>query len=280
MRERVAVLFLILFTYVSYGETILPDTISNVKLTRDGNPYIVGNTVTIRGVVTIERGCVFLFQPFSGFVVEGKLIVNGSKDSMVIFTSINKKEYNPSSEVLPNPFDWNGILISNSGCGEFRNFELEYSVYGIRSSRQEVVIENGIFRSNGQYHFSIDGKLFPVIDKLSFSYNVNGENGRCIEVDERRVGGGIGLRKGIGIGVGVTGLVVGVVGIYLINEFGVHYNRHKGARDIEESEREYRRAVSTLTGGIICSGLGVVGIGGGLVIYFSDSNGGKGVKRR
>lgn len=274
LKMRVILSIFLLFCVV-YSETLLPDTISDIELTAVGSPYVAGNTIVIKGRVTVDKGCVFLFHQFCGLLVEGDFIVRGSRDSMVLFTTANNKEYNPGSEILPNPFDWNGILVSGSGCVEMRNFILEYSVYGIRSSREDILIENGIFRSNGQYHFSIEGRLFPVVDKLSFSYNVGGEKGRCFGVvvggDERG-----GIRKLLGIGIGVSGLVVAGVGLYLFRESGVHYDMHKASRSKVESDREYGLARGYLLGGIISSAVGAGGIGGGIVVYF----GGGSSKRR
>ncbi len=115
----------------------------------------------------------FLFKPFTGLTVNGDLLVEGTQEHPVIFTSINDGEYNTAApKQLPNPFDWNGILVQReSGTVSLKNFSLRFSVYGIKSQVTDILIDNGLFRQNGQFHFTIRDKIQYVQDNIPFSYN-------------------------------------------------------------------------------------------------------------
>jgi hypothetical protein len=122
--------------------------------------------------LTIREGCVFLFKGFTGININGQLNVAGSSKHPVVFTSVNDGDFNPKSDQLPNPFDWNGILVAKeSGGALFDNIQLRYSVYGIKSQSTNVSIQNGIFRQNGQFHFTINEKIQYVQDNIPFSYS-------------------------------------------------------------------------------------------------------------
>jgi hypothetical protein len=124
--------------------------------------------------VEIPAGCVFLFSTFTGLIVHGQLKVLGSADKPVVFTSIFDSEYNQASTQLSNPFDWNGILVSPSSAGSyFNNFKLCFSVYGIKSQSKNVVIQNGIFKQNGQFHFTVYDNIQFVQEDIPFSYGVS-----------------------------------------------------------------------------------------------------------
>jgi hypothetical protein len=103
--------------------------------------------------------------------VKGRLVLDGKQDNPVIFTSIHDGEYNPSSTQLPNPFDWNGVFIAQESDGTFlNNFHLRYSVYGVKSQSQNVIIQNGVFKQNGQFHFTVNDEIQYVQDEIPFSY--------------------------------------------------------------------------------------------------------------
>jgi len=166
-------LFISLITFVR-AETHITGDITGMTFESGGNPYIVEQDILIPAgsKAVIKEGCVFLFKPFTGLTVHGHLLVEGSVEQPVIFSSVNDGDYNQASEQLPNPFDWNGILISReSGTVTFKNFGLRYSVYGIKSQNQNIVIENGLFRQNGQFHFTINDKIQFVQDNIPYSYN-------------------------------------------------------------------------------------------------------------
>ena len=160
------------------AQTNLSGTIGEITLERSGNPYLVTDNLTIPAgrTVTIKEGCVLLFNPFSGLVVEGSLVVEGTFEHPVVFSSVTDKRFVPDSPQLPNPFDWNGILITpHAQRVKLSNFELRYSVYGVKSQKEELLIHNGTFAHNGQFHLSVNDRLIPVIDNLPHSLGMNNQ---------------------------------------------------------------------------------------------------------
>lgn len=155
------------------AETRLSGDLVNSVIRSQGNPYIVKETIVIPpgSEVVVKEGSVFLFEPFSGIEVRGKLTVEGTAESPVVFTSALDNEYNPASKQPANPFDWNGILVAKESAGAIlRTFILRYSVYGVKAQTPNVQIQNARFRQNGQLHFTIDDKIQYVQDDLPFSY--------------------------------------------------------------------------------------------------------------
>ena len=157
-----------------FAETHISGDIKSAALDSTGNPYIVDQDVVVPAgkKLTIKEGCVFLFKGFTGLNVSGQVNVAGSSKHPVIFTSVNDGDFNPKSDQLPNPFDWNGILVAKeSGGALFDNIQLRYSVYGIKSQSTNVTIQNGIFRQNGQFHFTVNEKIQYVQDNIPYSYS-------------------------------------------------------------------------------------------------------------
>jgi hypothetical protein len=155
------------------SQTMLAGKIDDITFTPQGNPFIVQKDIEVsKGkTVVIPPGCVLLFNPFTGLQNFGRLIIKGSPDNLVIFTSINDADHNPSATLLPNPFDWNGIFIAQESDGAFlNNFSLKYSVYGIKSQNANVTLQNGTFQQNGQFHFTINDQIQVVQDNIPFSY--------------------------------------------------------------------------------------------------------------
>lgn len=175
MRQCLWCCFLLLcFHFLSDAETHITGDLTGMTFQSGGNPYIVEQDILIPAgsKAIIKEGCIFLFKPFTGLTIHGHLVVEGTQNQPVIFSSINDGEYNLKSEQLPNPFDWNGILVSReSGTVSLKNFALRFSVYGIKSQNTNIVIENGLFRQNGQFHFTINDKIQFVQDNIPFSYN-------------------------------------------------------------------------------------------------------------
>ena len=157
------------------AETHLSGDIGGRNFEPSGNPFVVDQDVVIPKdtKITIKPGCVFLFKSFTGINVYGGLFVEGDLDNPIVFSSVNDANYNPDATQLPNSFDWNGIYVSEeSGDVKLRNFKLMYSVFGIKSKKNQITIQNGNFKQNGQFHFTINDNIHYVQDNISYSYNV------------------------------------------------------------------------------------------------------------
>jgi hypothetical protein len=229
--DRILATALLLFLAgAAIPQTHLAGDISKINFDRAGNPFIVDRDIQVPAgaTVVIKEGCVLVFNSFTGLQVMGRLKVMGSSGFPVIFSSINDVEVYPASRQLANPFDWNGILISREASGSvLQNFSLRYSVYGVKAQTTDLVIQNGIFRQNGQFHFTINEKIEYVQDNIPYSYGVSAEQAnqpaalttpdkkaRDSGTKEKNPGdmtaGKKVLRFG-GLGVGIAGLGIGTV---------------------------------------------------------------------
>lgn len=169
------VFFCVLFVSLLYGETRISGDISKITFNDVGNPFIVDNDIEIPAgqKVVMDEGCTVLFKEFTKLSVLGSLIVNGATEKPVIFSSLHDTAYNPKSKQLANPFDWNGMLIdTNADSVYLGNFKLMYSVFGIKSQKENIVIKNGYFLANGQFHLTINDKIQYVQDNIAYSYNL------------------------------------------------------------------------------------------------------------
>lgn len=113
--------------------------------TAEASPYIIEKDIIIPqgDSIVLGEGCQFFFKPFTGIIVHGSLIVRGTSEHPVIFSSINDTLSPEHSSELPNPFDWNGIYISpRAGLIELSDFILKYSVYGIKSQKESFISIN------------------------------------------------------------------------------------------------------------------------------------------
>jgi hypothetical protein len=211
--------------YASFiiAETRIKGDLTGMNLDESGNPFIIEQDIIVPNgqKVVIKEGCIFLFNPFTGLQVQGELKVAGTQEKPVIFTSIYDS-YNKESPQLPNPFDWNGILVAReSGTVNFTNFQLQYSVYGIKSQNPGIKIQNGIFKQNGQFHFTLMDKIQFVQDNISYSFNqqdadpgTGGEIGKGkggSKTDTKSNSKGVKVFRFTSLGIGAAGLLVGAV---------------------------------------------------------------------
>jgi hypothetical protein len=130
-------------------------------------PYIVLSNIEIppQKTVTIEPGAVFLFKNFSGLHVRGRLIARGTVDHPIIFTSEFDQSCNSKSSRDPNPFDWDGIYMTNDALGsQFSHCEIRYSVYGLISDTKLIRLDPVLFKDNGKNVIVIENEEIAVTD--------------------------------------------------------------------------------------------------------------------
>ena len=159
--------------------TEISGTISEMTISAGENPIIVKENLMIpkNGHLTITKGCQLFFKPFTGIIVEGSLSIEGTPDERVMFTSLNDSLSPEKTGQIANPFDWNGILITQQAQNiSLKNFIIKYSVYGLKSQNANMTIDNGIFNGNGQFNCTVNDKILPVVDNLAFHY-VNEQHG-------------------------------------------------------------------------------------------------------
>ncbi len=182
------VLIIVLVQIQIFSE-YLSGNVGGKVLTFENSPYFINYELEIpkNEVLKIEEGCVLYFKKFTGIKVEGSLIVEGTSQNPVIFTSINeyKAKTTEDDTVQPSAFDWNGILIESSmESVKLSNFILKNSVYGLKSNIKSISFTNGFFSNNGQYSFTIKDKIIDIPkDKFcsyklyKLAYHANGADG-------------------------------------------------------------------------------------------------------
>lgn len=269
-KMKYGLLILFLFSLSLFGETHITGDITEMTFESGGNPYIVEQDILIPegNKVVIGEGCVFLFKPFTGLTVHGHLLVNGTQENPVVFTSQNDGEYNEGTEQLPNPFDWNGILVSReSGTVALKNFSLKFSVYGIKSQNTNIRIDNGIFRQNGQFHFTINDKIQLVQDNIAYSYNgtEEGDDKKVTKPPkppktEHKTSTTVKVIRYTSLGIGVLGTVFGI--IYGVQTQEAYQDLMEYKNDINKYSTYKDSYLSKGRATIISSSIAVVGYAG------------------
>ena len=273
MEYRILSAAILLLVYLhTFAETLLIGTPDNPVIEKSGNPYIINDNLTIPSgkVFTINKGCILVFKPFTGIIVEGSLIVKGSADEPVIFTTINDQTYNPATDQFPNPFDWNGILITpNAGNVRLSDFLLEYSVYGIKSQKEDITIAHGTFSNNGQFHVAIKDALQPVVEKVPFNYHPISfrEDTTAKNAIHRGT-----WQRPLGITLSLLGIGSAATGIFCFYERSRCLEEYDRTSVQEDMDYYYTKAGRMLAWGITGSVLGGLLLPTGLVLTFKKTS--------
>ena len=246
--------------------TLLTGPIGGMTLDNTGSPYIVtADLVVDKGkVLTLKPGCIFLFKQYTGLSIDGSLIAEGTKDNPIIFTSINDGKYNDSTTTPPQPFDWNGVIVSrNAESVKMSNFLLTYSVFGLKCQTENITVTGGVFNSNGQFNMTINDQIQKVVE--SFPYNYTGKV-------EKRTKNKTGWKKPVAIVCGLSGIAaLGLSGYFLSQK--IHYaSEYNSATAQPEQDGFVEKQKSALTNSIIFAAAGCVLVPVGIVLYISDSN--------
>ena len=103
----ILVISLILTLSFKVYATEVNDIITDTTWTKVNSPYVVTNTVQVLEGVTliIEPGVTVKFNNGTGLNIGGKLVVVGTADEMITFTS---------NQPVPQPQDWIGIKFTNA----------------------------------------------------------------------------------------------------------------------------------------------------------------------
>jgi hypothetical protein len=249
------------------AQTTLSGDVGGRTFGSSGNPYIVTDNITVppNKTTAIEAGCVFLFKPFTGINIDGTLTVSGTQQKPVVFTTVQDGKHNPKAEQMPNPFDWNGIFIATEANNvRLSHFILSYSVFGIKSEHEGIVIENGIFRQNGQFHFTINGAIQMVQDDFPFSYNTDkGIKNRARREHVRPL-------KAAALGGGAVGLVAGGISLVYWGGYKDAWNEAEKATSADAIAAANDREKEALVKAGVFSGAAALLVPAALVMYFVD----------
>jgi len=257
--HKITLLFLFLgLAFITKGQTILAGKIGNLTLDSTGNPYLITDNLTIlkEKTVTIKEGAVLLFKPFTGLIVDGSLVVHGTLVSPVVFSSANDNAYTKDTQQLPNPFDWNGILVSEKAdVINMSNFLLTYSVYGIKSQKKTFSIENGTFKQNGQFNFTIEDQVEKVIDGIPYTYGVKNNSN---------------VRKIIPYIFGVTGLSTGIVSIISLTQYSQRSKEYETEIDQFKIKGIKKQGRKELTKSVIFGSVSVVTLSSSMILIIRN----------
>lgn len=169
-------LFLFIFLVSADARGNLSGSIGGMTFSAQNNPYVVNGNLTVpEGEhAVIGEGVHFFFRPFTGIMVYGNLSVHGTAEHPVHFTAINDTLSPEKSGDLPNPFDWNGIMIDDmAGSVDLFHFILSYSVYGIKSQKASIAVRDARFFQNGLFHFAIGESIQRVVENVPFNYETH-----------------------------------------------------------------------------------------------------------
>jgi hypothetical protein len=271
-----------------FALTKLSGIMESMVLEQSGNPFVVTGDilVPVGKKLEVKDGCVFLFKPFTGITIEGEMVVSGTNYKPVIFTSENDDKYNQESSQFPNPFDWNGILIAKkAGVVIFSNFIIKYSVYGLKSYKEDFLISNGVFSANGQSNVTVQGVMKNIADGIPFNYKMDPDD--KIEPEERNETRKIvqpvktsvvkkpthpgAWHRPVAIASGATGLVVLGVSGYFFHMKNYYSKRYDSEENSQSQFDEFAsKQESSLQSAAICTVGGSLLCVGGVVFYLWD----------
>jgi parallel beta-helix repeat protein len=109
-----------------------------------GSPYIIIGDVTVPygKTLTIEPGVDVKFNEFVSLNVDGSLKAVGSASDPITITS---------NMVVPNPGDWDEILVSNNGYAEIKYCDISYGTHALSlySTSHNDIMNNNIRYNSG-----------------------------------------------------------------------------------------------------------------------------------
>lgn len=247
-----------------------------------GHPYLVIADIEVPQdrMVVVEAGVVMLFKPFTGLHVQGRIEVQGTKASPVVFTSENDQQANPSSQLVANPYDWNGIYVHGDALGStFDNVKVMYSVYGIMSETRFVRVDPGEFAENGKSNLLIEGTEH-VTNTQAFTYALSTKDATVDGVPVRILRDPAAPRRNVLRYVGLGLLVLGAgAGVYetvqasragdeldalsntdVTSSSGYDNLRYHSSQDWQEASDGRSLSIAGSIAGYVVAALGAVGV--------------------
>jgi hypothetical protein len=267
---------LIFATYLS-AQTPLSGELSGVY--KQGE-YVISGTVYVlpSNTLTFLPGTKIYFDKFSDLNIEGSLICEGTRDSVILFES--KSALTPR---LPETLDWNGITCSEKAERISLSYcTIAHSVYGIKIdvSQTSVRLDHVVFKDNGTSSLSRDGKPVFTPDSVPVSFDCKPATSDCILLKDTSETNGKSLKQPspvlssekkkhtwrfpVRIALGTVGLVEAGIWIYGNSEAEKYNNRYKNDLNGQQaiSDRDKRdKAVVMRNIGVAASLVGAAGFG-------------------
>jgi hypothetical protein len=263
MSHRIIIILLLQYA-VAVAETIPGGQIGNMTLTEDNSPYIITKDLTVpkKKSLTIKQGTVLLFHNFTSLNVEGSLLVEGTTEKPVIFTSINDNQYNTKADTSAAPFDWNGIFIApGSQKVKLSYFEISFTVYGLKCQSPNISVTKGKFKQNGQFHFTINGQIQMVTEGIPFDYSVNVEN---YQIQQTKTI----FSKALPVFILTAGVLTGTGAVVDFNKRNNAHSEYLKAKDQIELDRLAKEMSTNLKKGIIYSSSTALLLPASVITYF------------
>jgi hypothetical protein len=149
---------------LSWGQDIhlLRDSVIKTQTWTADKPYVVADAILVDSfsTLTIDAGVTVFMHRNSWFGVDGKLIVNGTKEKPVVFRGDRLDEVNYGN---PMPYDkipgqWNHIRFNNSSKGNKINYtDIRNAQYGMivgtleKEGQAEIELSNCRIYNNSYY---------------------------------------------------------------------------------------------------------------------------------
>lgn len=173
--------------------TIATDTV----WTKEGSPYVVSNLTINTGVtLTVEAGTVVKLTSQGTVQVNGKLVLNGTSSSPVVFTSIKDDSFGGDTDgvdEIPKRGEGGNIIVGNNG--EFICDYTKLLYGGINKDEQYyVLINNGNSKLTNTLIKDFYGNAIKNAGELIINHcdiigqNVDGiENNNKLRIDNSRI---------------------------------------------------------------------------------------------
>jgi hypothetical protein len=150
-----------------------------------------------------------------------------------VFTSEFDRVFAPGSSRDANPYDWDGIYISNEGFGtRMANCHIDYSVYGLVSETKFIRLEAIRFRNNGKKTVVVDQDELETAD-APFEYVLAAQDAMVDGIPVDILKDPLGVRRTAFRYIGLTAFIGGcAAGVYQINQIII------AQKDLEEIQNK------------------------------------------
>jgi parallel beta-helix repeat protein len=144
-------LFFLTATATYVGGSITQNTVWTLV----DSPFVISQNVTVNqgATLTIEPGVEVKFGGDFSLIINGRLIANGTQNSMITFTS-NKYQ--------PSPGDWGTIEISGTQQSLLKYCSIQYATNGTTTEGGNVEVENSVVSNSYQYGISATNSIAQI----------------------------------------------------------------------------------------------------------------------
>ncbi|MGA2508090.1 MAG: hypothetical protein ABSF80_11520 [Chitinispirillaceae bacterium] len=135
--------------------------------------YLISGDIVVLPKTTLSfaPGSVLRFMNYTGIMVQGRFVCNGTPQQPVVFTSVHDV---PHTKTMPDAYDWNGIKVTYEAESiSLEHCTIAYSTFGlnIESNTTQVSLKNIAFIHNGSASLTRAKKLILVQETTPVSFN-------------------------------------------------------------------------------------------------------------